>query len=148
MRVSKERKGSQTFSRSEKIYNRRKKAAERQDIVKINERIEINANLWHLAKVRHLLSPENPQLLIMNDMEKAIYRAELEIEQSWWELKCGKTTQDQHEQWFTDYMNTLQQSQPDVYTFLEKAKLGDLSEAQKIHNKVFPPKSVGFPARR
>ena len=137
-----ERKGSQKFSRSEKIYNRRKKAEERQNIAKINERIEINANLWQLAKVRNLLSPENPKLLIMNDMEKAIYRASLEIEKSWWELKCNITNSDQQKEWLTDYMNTLQHARPDVHKILEGDEVRP-SMARQIHNKVFPPIYVG-----
>ena len=69
-------------SRSEKIHIRREKARDRQNIAKINENIEIDANKRRLAEVGKLMLPENPQFLIMNDMEKALYRAELKVEQN------------------------------------------------------------------
>lgn len=141
--MSKER-----YSRSDKIHNRREKEKDRDNIAKINERIEINANLWSLAKVKKLLSKENPKLLIMNGLEKAIYQASLEIEKSWWELKCHVTDADQQKEWLTGFMDNLQRKELDVYTFLVNVKLDEPSMAQRLHDRVFPPKPVGSPTRR
>lgn len=75
----------------------------------------------------------------MNDMEKAIYRASLEIEKSWWELKCGVTTADQQKQSLSDYMDNLQHTMPDVHNALVYVKLDEPSRAQKIRDEIFPP---------
>jgi len=145
--VTHERKGSQTFSRSEKIFNRRKKEKDRDNIAKINQTIEINANLWRLAEVGKLMLPENPQFLIMNDMEKALYRAELKVEQNWLQLKCGVINQDEQKQLLSEYMEKLLHTMPDVYNLLIDDEIRP-STARKIHDKVFPPKPMGFPAKR
>ena len=142
-----EQEGPKKFSRSKKIRNRRDKEENRENIPLFVKTIEVNANKERLEKIGRLLSPNNHKLLVMNHMERAIYRAELKIEQNWLQLKCGLINQEQQEQLLSEYMDKLFRTMPDVHKVLVGDEIRP-SIAREIHDKVFPPPIPGYRARR
>jgi len=131
--------GSFGIPRKERPRGIRKKTGSKLDRAAVHELWEANVFKWRLRQIGNLLKPEDPYWLGMTEMEKAINRAELEIEQNWLQLKCKVTTPEQQRQLLAEYMEKLSKTMPDVYNALVYVKLAELPRSQLIKNKVFPP---------
>ncbi len=124
--------------------------ARRKEIFDLDKKIiEKDQAGQRLARIEELLSPGNKNLSDLNPLVLEQTRTGLEIERIWLQYRLEIITQPQRQQLLNSVFDELEQNSPGIYQWLFLKNEHELCMAERIRDKVIPPKRVaGYYTKR